>query len=128
MLICTQQSIGDCQVKQIEIAGDWMHYGVSQDSTDGWKVVATSESIVISGQKQGTEFRIKFNVGDEHVTGSWNLIYTGKILKITPTGVWFYDDVYRKNTRRRWEDFVHANWNFDAQSINEKNAVTSLSI
>lgn len=64
----------------------------------------------------------KFRIGDEVKTGSYNLIYTGKITNITIKSVFTLDDGYTKQKRFKMMDFIKSNYNLDLIKIGEHNA------
>jgi hypothetical protein len=71
-------------------------------------------------------FNRTFRIGDEAEYDSWNLTYTGKIMKITPKTV----VVDRRGTGEHARsmdlyEFAHRNWDFNAEKIAAENAETS---
>ncbi len=68
-------------------------------------------------------YNITFKIGDEAEYDSYNLIYTGKITKITNKTVMVKDPNY-ENKRLNFHDFSTKNHNFDAEDIARRNAET----
>ena len=71
----------------------------------------------IEGWNTGHE--VLFCVGNECVTGSFNLIYTDKILDITDKTVSYMD--MGRLRRVKLARFVNRNWDYDAQRIKKHN-------
>lgn len=79
----------------------------------------------------GYYFSRRFEVGDECVTGSFNLIYTDPVAAITAKTVstskgYGYDKPRMK--RFDLESFCSMNWDCNLEEIAERNAITSQSI
>lgn len=71
---------------------------------------------------------ITFKVGDPCITGSYNLIYMGKILKITAKTVTVQDNCETRSKRLDIAEFNRRNCHFDADKIARHNADTMMSI
>ena len=70
-----------------------------------------------------------FSVGDEAEYDSYNLIYTGKIVKITEKCVTILPKYETKRTKRlRIDEFAWRNYNFDVVKVRRENAETSMYI
>lgn len=71
--------------------------------------------------KENTE--VSFEVGDEAEHGSYNLIYTGKIVSITPKTVTVErKDIGCGNRRLKWNEFAWRNHDFDAAKVASYNS------
>lgn len=89
--------------------------------------IVPGKSIRIYGTHRGVYFDKTFEIGDEAEYGSYNLIYTGKIVKIGPKTVTI--QAYgRENHRLNLNKFSWRNWDFDAEAIAAQNAETSMYI
>jgi hypothetical protein len=75
---------------------------------------------------RNTDYYRSFNVGDECVEDSWNLIYTGVIVKITEKCVTIKR--YERLTRLDIATFCDRNYNYDAERISKDNAKTMMYI
>ncbi len=72
------------------------------------------------------EFDRVFKIGDEAVYGSYNLIYTGRIVKIGPKTVTIKHYEHTSDvTQLQTFCFVDKNWNFNAERIAHHNAEES---
>lgn len=72
----------------------------------------------------------RFSAGDECITGSYNLIYTDKIVKLTEKNV-IVQDHFRgkgKTKRMKFAEFLSRNWAYDAAAIAKHNHETSMCI
>jgi hypothetical protein len=76
---------------------------------------------------------VVFKVGDQAISGSYNLTYLDPIEKITEKNVIFGKDkmYYGANAPRKFmkiSEFLWRNADFDLEQIKKDNAVTSMSI
>ena len=87
--------------------------------------VIPGESIRLFGSDYGKPYDILFKIGDVAVYGSYNLIYTGKIIAISPKTVTIDKGRHYKSAKRlKIYDFSWRNKNFDAARIAEENFET----
>lgn len=71
-------------------------------------------------------FNKTFKIGDEVEHGSYNLIYTGKVIAIGPNSVTVErSDIGNKPMRMDLCAFIGRNWDFDAAKITRHNAEES---
>lgn len=90
-------------------------------------VIIKNKSITISGDYGNhvdgpQEFRKTFNVGDDAVSGSYNLIYTGKIVFVGEHFVRVLEKGYSKAKQLTLAQFIYYNWNYDAKKISAHNS------
>ena len=76
-----------------------------------------------------------WNIGDRIITGSYNLIYTDPIHKITKSGVWYVKTGYGstasgkpKTARMNWRQFFGRNCQVDWERVDRRNLETSYTI
>lgn len=100
----------------------------SQATTFNAEIVP-GESIRIWGTYSNREFDRTFKLGEYAVYGSYNLIYTGEIVKIgaKTVTVKHYRDSDRV-TQMDLNTFVWRNFDYDAQRIADRNADTMMYI
>lgn len=101
------------------------------NTTDGAHAdVTPGKSIRLYGiEDYKGPYDITFNVGDEAIHGSYNFVYTGKILKIGPKTVTVdAGDIGSKPKRLTVYNFSGRNRGYDADAIAARNARTSLEI
>lgn len=67
-----------------------------------------------------------FRIGDEVEHGSYNLVYTGKIMAIGPKTVTVND--FGKSVRMDLYDFINRNFDFDLEKVRKQNADTMMCI
>lgn len=97
-------------------------------NTDGtYNAEITKTSIRVSGVctnhiRGPQHFDRVFKIGDEATYDSYNLVYTGPIVKIGPKSVTIYNNCNDKNMRLDLFDFIRRNWNFDLNKINKRNS------
>lgn len=68
------------------------------------------------------KFSLYFQLGDVAVFDSFNLVYTGEIVKIAPKSVTIFDKCSQRNKRLDLFDFIQRNWNFNLEKINKRNS------
>lgn len=68
----------------------------------------------------------RWAMGDAAIFGSYNLIYTGPITKITRNSVTIHG--HGKSKRMKLEEFIKKNHDYDPEYIREHNASVSQSI
>lgn len=93
----------------------------------------TEYSVAIEAGKRITVWKNgqlanQFLVGDEATYDSWNLIYTGRITKITPKVVQITAYPGTQNERKynlNLYKFCYKNWNFNADEVRQHNQETS---
>ncbi len=73
-------------------------------------------------------YSVQFQVGDEAVFDSYNLIYTGTIVSITDKSVTIKPRYREGNRRLKLTEFAWRNYDFDAERIAAQNAETSMYI
>lgn len=89
-----------------------------------WVVLATTGY-------NGEEVIKTFAIGDEAVVGSYNLVYTGVIRKISPKTIEVVEYPGSSNEkvyRMKHETFGWRNWNFNAEEIARRNSETMMHI
>lgn len=67
-------------------------------------------------------YDITFKIGDEAVYGSYNLVYTGKIIKIGEKTVTIAKGHGDRNKQLDIDTFISRNYDYDAQKIFERNS------
>lgn len=90
-------------------------------------VLFKNKSITISGDYGNhvdgpKTFRLTFNMGDKAVCGSYNLIYTGKIVFIGEHFVRVLEQGYSKPKQLTLSEFIFYNWNYNAEKISKHNS------
>ena len=104
-------------------------FSVEGDQWDADVVVGKSVRIygVDANNANGAQwFDLTFNVGDEAVYGSYNLVYTGAIVSITAKTVTIDASGTGENTKRlRLADFLARNRSWTPEKIAAHNAVES---
>ena len=86
------------------------------------------KSIRISANQYGYNTDVSFNVGDQAVYDSYNLIYLGTIIKITEKTVTIKPKYSNGNKRMKLQEFCWRNYNFNAEQIAKENYETSMCI
>lgn len=93
---------------------------VEVDPKESIRLVGYDEVEWNEGKKEyGKDFDQTFRVGDEAVYGSYNLVYTGTIVKIGPKTVTIEDGTHRR--RLKIVEFVDFNAHYDAEKIRKRN-------
>lgn len=73
--------------------------------------------------------KVRFNIGDEAIYGSYNLIYTGTITSITNKTVAVKEPYTNGRTHRlKLHRFITMNHSYNKEWIREHNAETSMHI
>jgi len=85
-------------------------------------------SVRIETESQGKFWDVSFVMGGEAVYDSYNLVYTGTIVKITNKTVTVAPKWGEKNTRMSLAKFARKNYRFDAEKIAARNAETMMAI
>jgi hypothetical protein len=67
------------------------------------------------------EFDRTFRVGEEIITGSYNLTYLDPITDIKAKAVVTYDEDCQKNSHHKLARFVRKNWNLNANAVRRRN-------
>lgn len=68
------------------------------------------------------QFDKVLKVDDEVVFDSFNLVYTGRIVKIGPKSITILDSCSKRNKRLDLFVFIRRNWNLDLDKINKRNS------
>lgn len=87
--------------------------------------------VVAHGPEEGQLVTKKFEIGDTAEVGSFNLVYTGKIRKITDktiTVVEYENSSQPRTYRFSIYNFASRNWDFDADEAARRNHETMLYI
>jgi len=102
-------------------------YAVAVNLTE--QVIAVQRLTTYSGKPDTEAKPVSFKVGDKAVSGSYNLVYLDKIVKITEKNVIFEPSLrgMRKKHMKLLE-FAWRNANFDRAAIDKHNYETSMSI
>lgn len=67
-------------------------------------------------------FNRTFHIGDTVEVGSYNLVYTAKITRITAKSVFTDNDYSTCTTQFKLWEFINRNWNLDLAAINKQNS------
>lgn len=87
--------------------------------------IAKQRWIRIYGIGSGTyapAFDLTFKMGDTCVYGSYNLVYTGKIVGIGAKTITIEKAGYSRNTVLDIATFIQRNYDYDAKAIFERNS------
>ena len=102
-------------------------YAVAVNLTE--QIIAIQRLTTHSGAPDTEAKPVSFKVGDEAISGSYNLVYLDKIVGITEKNVIFQPSLrgMRKKHMKLLE-FAWRNWNFDRAEIDKHNHETSMCI
>ena len=100
-------------------------YGQAIPNERFYAEIEPNKSITIFGfssrREDGAAFKQTFKVGDKAVYGSYNLIYTGKIIAIGKGTVTIHKEGYSKASRLSLYEFCARNDDFNAERISKHN-------
>lgn len=97
-------------------------------SADMMAHVVRNESIRLVGRYSNRDVDITFKVGDTVTYDSYNLIYLGKITKITDKCVTILPEHETRTRRLDLHNFMWRNYDFDLERVQKQNLETSYCI
>lgn len=134
-----EEGVSAGATKFVRIADPEGSSPTSERGTAMFAAITPGKSLVIFGRYCGAMYRKRFAIGDEAVYGSYNLVYTGKILAISAKRINVGTGWSRNGTRITASDkekarsldlfqFSWRNYDYDAHDIARRNHETSLAI